>query len=98
MFVVILTYTADLGTIDSLIAEHAAWLDANYAAGVFVASGRRVPRTGGVILADAGSRAQLDAVLKQDPFGVAGVATYEVVEFVPTKTAPALAYLARETA
>ncbi|MBF6175182.1 YciI family protein [Nocardia blacklockiae] len=97
MFVVILTYTADLDTIDALIPEHAAWLDANYAAGVFLASGRRVPRTGGVILADVGSRSELDAILAQDPFGTAGAATYEVIEFVPTKTAPALAHLARET-
>lgn len=96
MFVVVLSYTADLDTIDSLIPEHAAWLEANYAAGIFVASGRRVPRTGGVILATADSRAQLDAILDQDPFGRAGAATYEVIEFVPTKTAPALAHLCGE--
>ncbi|WP_227979545.1 YciI family protein [Nocardia spumae] len=96
MFVVLLTYTADLDTIDSLIPEHAAWLDANYAAGVFVASGPRVPRTGGVIVADIETRAQLDAVLTQDPFGATGAATYEVIEFVPTKTAPALSYLVAE--
>ncbi|AHH22221.1 hypothetical protein NONO_c74660 [Nocardia nova SH22a] len=93
MFVVVLTYTADLEIIDSLIPEHTAWLDANYAAGVFLASGRRVPRTGGVIVVDIETRAQLDEILRQDPFGLAGAATYEVIEFVPTKTAPALAYL-----
>jgi uncharacterized protein YciI len=94
MFVVMLTYVVDLETIDSLIPAHSEWLDAHYAAGDFVASGRRVPRTGGVILAKVASRTVLDAILAEDPFGKAGAATYEVVEFIPTKTAPGFATLA----
>ncbi|MGF1431457.1 YciI family protein [Kitasatospora sp. LaBMicrA B282] len=94
MFVVTLTYTAPLDRIDELIPDHVAWLDRYYEAGIFLASGRRVPRTGGVILAQAESAAQLEAVLAEDPFGRAGVAEYQVVEFLPTKTAPLLEPLA----
>lgn len=90
-----LTYTAPLERIDELISDHVAWLDRNYAAGALLASGRRVPRTGGVILVSGSvSRDELDAVLAADPFAVAGVAEYDVVEFVPSKTAAGLEALA----
>lgn len=93
MFVVTLTYTVPLERIDELVPEHVAWLERQYAAGAFLASGRRVPRTGGVILARAESPAALDAILAGDPFAVAGAATYQVTEFLPTMTAPELASL-----
>jgi uncharacterized protein YciI len=94
VFVVTLTYTAPLERIDELIPEHVAFLEKHYAAGAFLASGRRVPRTGGVILARAESRAELDAILAEDPFAREQVATYEVTEFLPTMTAPELASIA----
>jgi uncharacterized protein YciI len=93
MFVVTITYTAPLERIDELVVEHRAWLDRMYLDGVLLASGAQVPRVGGVLLALAADRAELDLVLAGDPFQVAGVSTYEVVEFTPTKTAPALAFL-----
>ena len=53
MFVVILTYVKPLAEIDRQMRAHMKFLDEQYAAKVFVASGRQVPRTGGVILARA---------------------------------------------
>ena len=91
MYIVHLTYVAPLDQVDELAPRHMAWLEEHYAGGVFLASGRREPRTGGVIIAMPVPRAELDAILAGDPFGQAGVAEYEVVEFLPTTTAPALA-------
>ncbi|MEU0935044.1 YciI family protein [Embleya sp. NPDC005971] len=90
MFVITLTYTAPIEDVDALMPEHLEWLDRHYAAGALVASGRRVPRTGGVILARAADRDALDALLAEDPFRREGVAAYDVVEFAPTRTAPGL--------
>ena len=90
MFIVSLTYVKPLEVIDSLLEEHVAWLKANYAAGVLLASGRKVPRTGGVILARAESREALDAVLAGDPFYREGAARYDVTEFVASMAAPGL--------
>lgn len=90
MYIVHLTYVAPLERVDELKSGHMAWLDEHYATGVFLMSGRREPRTGGVIIAAAVPRAELDAILAGDPFGQAGVAEYEVVEFLPTTTAPGL--------
>ncbi|MCC9310759.1 YciI family protein [Kitasatospora sp. RB6PN24] len=90
MFIVTLTYTAPLEAVDQLLPEHVAWLEEQYAAGTLLASGRRVPRTGGVLLARAADRAALDEVLASDPFHRARVAEYQVVEFTASMTAPGL--------
>ncbi|WP_234418463.1 YciI family protein [Dongshaea marina] len=70
-----------------MLEAHVEYLEQQYWAGYFVASGRKVPRSGGMILARAESRSVLDAVLARDPFAVAGVAEYRVEEFVPGKVA-----------
>jgi len=85
MFVVLLTYEKELETIDALLGEHILFLEAQYAAGVFLLSGRREPRTGGVILARCESREALLAILAGDPFWREGAARYDVVEFVASK-------------
>ena len=56
MFIVELTYKAELSEIDALMREHMAFVKKYYAAGVFLASGRKVPREGGIILATCESR------------------------------------------
>ena len=87
MFIVSLTYTRPLEEVDALMDPHMTWLKKHYASGLFVASGRQVPRTGGVILARSGDREALEAVLARDPFVQGGVARMEVTEFVPSMTA-----------
>ncbi|WP_379066897.1 YciI family protein [Mesorhizobium sp. UC22_110] len=89
MFVVNLTYTAPLAEIDRLRDAHMEWVKAGYADGVFIASGAKRPRTGGVILA-RGTREALDARLAEDPFTRAEVADYEVIDFAATSTAAGL--------
>lgn len=90
MFLAILTYTQALDAIDALLPAHVAYLDAQYAAGRFVMSGRRVPRTGGVIVLDAPDLATAQAWLQDDPFYQAEVARYELFEFTPSKVRPGL--------
>lgn len=85
MFIAILTYIRPLEEVDALIPEHVRFLDRHYDEGLFVASGRRVPRTGGVILIASDNREGVQTVLSQDPFAVGKVATYELIEFAPTK-------------
>ena len=84
MFIVSLTYTAPLEEIDRLLKAHAEYLKDEYARGSFLASGRKVPRTGGIILSNIESRDELKEILANDPFHKAGVATYEITEFAPS--------------
>ncbi|KJK55344.1 YciI family protein [Saccharothrix sp. ST-888] len=90
MFILDLTYIAPIERVEAALAEHVAWLDAHYASGLFLASGRKVPREGGVIIAIGDDRAKIEEVVQSDPFMVAGVVEYAITEFVATKTAPPL--------
>ncbi|WP_103508222.1 YciI family protein [Streptomyces sp. SM13] len=91
MFVLELTYTAPVERVDALMQEHIAWLDEQYAAGVFIASGRKNPRDGGVILAVGDDRAAIERIAAADPFTGHQVCAYRITEFIATKTAPELA-------
>ena len=88
MFVVTLTYLRPLTEIDALMPRHVAWLKQHYRSSLFLASGRQIPRTGGVILARSGDREELEKLLLQDPFVKNGCARADVVEFKPSMTAP----------
>lgn len=93
MFVIVLKYIEPLEVVDRHLAAHVEYLKKQYETGVFIASGRRIPRTGGVILARAGSCNELQEILRLDPFFVHGVAEYEVIEFSPSMAAPELSSL-----
>jgi uncharacterized protein YciI len=95
MFMVTLTYLVDLSEVDAALPEHVAWLDQQYADGVFVASGRLVPRVGGMILVAGTSREDLKRRLALDPFGRLGLAEHAIVEFVPSRVADGLEQLLR---
>ncbi|GAA4058190.1 YciI family protein [Streptomyces shaanxiensis] len=90
MFVLELTYTAPIEDVDAVLEAHVAWLDEQYDNGVFLASGRKNPRDGGVILAVAEDRARIEEIAASDPFVGAQVCAYRITEFVATKTAPEL--------
>jgi uncharacterized protein YciI len=96
MYAVILHYKAPPSEMDRHVDAHRAWLREQYAAGHFLLSGPQRPRVGGLILAAPMERAELDAILAADAFAQARLADYEVIEFAPTMTAPALASLAEK--
>lgn len=93
LFIVSITYTAALETIDRYIPAHIEFLDEQYRLGHFQLSGRKLPRTGGVIVATVNESAKLDETLEHDPFRREKLAHYEVTEFLPTRSSPELAYL-----
>lgn len=85
MYVILIDYTSGLDEIDSALDAHKAWLDENYSAGRFLASGRRKPRTGAVILAADGPRDEIEDAVAHDPFAVQGLAEHTIVEFHPSR-------------
>jgi len=88
MFIVILTYVAPLEEIDAAMKAHMRYLDEAYASGQFIASGRRKPRTGGVILSRGDSIEAVQALVAKDPFVSNGLARAEVIEFNTSQFAP----------
>ena len=93
MFVAVLTYKVPIEEVEKHLNEHVEFLKGQYEAGNFIASGRKVPRTGGVILSNMKNKNELEQVLAQDPFNINKVADYEIIEFVPTMTSKELEFL-----
>lgn len=93
MYVLTLTYIVPLEEVDRVRDAHMAWIGEQYEAGRFLASGAKVPRNGGVILARQMDRDELDDVIASDPFTREGVAAYDVVEFRATTVAEELGAL-----
>lgn len=84
-FILLLTYATPVSRVDELLDAHREWLDEHFASRDFLVSGPQVPRTGGAILARGASKAQIEAIALTDPLARAGAASYEVVEFTPTR-------------
>jgi uncharacterized protein YciI len=81
MFVIELVYKADLSEIDAHMKAHVAFLKKYYAAGIFLVSGRKIPRDGGIIMAVCDSREKLEAIVQEDPFHSHGLADFRIIEF-----------------
>jgi len=90
MFIISLTYKVSLDKIDDELDNHVEYLKEEYALGHFQASGRKIPRTGGIILSKIKDRNELDRVIQKDPFYQKNLADYEIIEFVPSMTSDEL--------
>lgn len=78
MFVLELTYTAPLEDVDAVLEAHVAWLDEQYEKGLFLASGRKNSRDGGVIIAvaeDLAGAERIVAATRSSPPGCACTAS-----------------------
>lgn len=93
MFIINLTYLKPLEEVEKFLPEHVEYLDYYYENGHFIASGRQVPRVGGVILAKADSKDEIKAIIRHDPFYREHIARYDITEFVPSKYAKSLKVL-----
>lgn len=89
-FIVEVTYTASLEAIDEALVEHRAFLQTGYDAGRLLFSGPQNPRTGGVIVGRAASRADFEDFLQHDPFRRLNLADYRIIEVEPVKRQPFL--------
>lgn len=84
MFIVLLNYIKPLSEVERFAREHSEFLERYYASGNFLLSGRKEPRTGGVILAVAGTRSEVESIVRSDPFHREMIADYQIIEFLPS--------------
>jgi len=90
MFIINLHYIVPLEELDEHMAEHVKYLHKYYDKNVFVASGRKVPRTGGIILALAASVEEVEKIISEDPFHKYRLAEFTITEFLTSLYHPAL--------
>lgn len=85
MFVILLTYKKSLDIVDKYLSDHSNFLDQGYQNNYFIVSGRKEPRTGGVILSQLTDHNKIEEIIKQDPFYIHEIADYEIIQFTPGK-------------
>ena len=93
VFIIELTYKAELSEIDAAMASHMAYVKKYYDSGNFVLSGRKIPRDGGVIVAVGESRERVEAIAREDPFHTRGLCEFRVIEFRTSQRSDDLAKL-----
>ncbi len=90
MFIIDLNYIVPLEELDEYMVDHVKYLRKYYKKNVFVASGRKVPRTGGIILALADSKEDVEKIIKEDPFYKHELAEFNITEFLTSQYHPDL--------
>ena len=84
MVIIELTYLKSLDEVNEHLEAHRAFLQQYYDAGVFLASGPKEPRDGGVILALTDIESAKE-ITQEDPFYQQGIANYGFIQFNPNK-------------
>lgn len=87
MFIFSITYLKPISEVEKYLPQHIDYLERHYQSGHFIASGRKVPRIGGVILCRTENKEQALTIMQKDPFYIYQIAQYELIEFIPTKFA-----------
>ena len=85
MYIVSLNYIKAVSEVEKYLEEHIKFLEKYYEMGKFICSGRKNPRTGGVILLNAENLSEVEKIISEDPFNINEIAEYEITEFFPTK-------------
>ena len=85
LFIIDLEYVKPLEVIDALIEGHMTYLDRGYADGVFLTSGRKNPRIGGIIIATGATLEEIEKRASSDPFVVNGAAKVTITRFQPAR-------------
>ncbi len=84
-FTILVTYTAPIEKIDEALSTHRSFLQIGYDIGFILCSGPRNPRTGGIVVARAESKEELELLFEKDPYKINNLAEYEFIEFNPVK-------------
>lgn len=90
LFVVSLEYKVPLDKVNEHLDAHRRFLEECYQQQKFIVSGRKEPRTGGIIIASTKTKNELLSLLENDPFKKNNIAHYEIIEFFPTMNNPDL--------
>lgn len=91
MFLIDMQFTAPLAKIDGWVQAHRDYLASHYQTGTLLFGGRKVPRTGGIVICTLSTVEQVDALLSDDPLIKQNLAHYRLTEFVPAMSSANMA-------
>lgn len=97
MFIFNLTYVKPISDVEKFLPAHIHYLEEHYHTKKFICSGRKIPRTGGIILCNCATKLEAEQIVKRDPFFKEKIAQYEIIEFVPSKSTESFKTILEET-
>jgi uncharacterized protein YciI len=83
MYLVDMSFTDMAKITPELTDKHKNYLEQEYKSNKLMFGGRKVPRTGGILISQHESVRELKQVLSSDPFVKSGAVTYSITEFIP---------------
>ncbi len=87
MFIVSITFTSPIPEVEKHLSAHLEYIKQQHEKNNFVAAGKKVPLTGVIIFSKLKTKHELETIIFDDPYYKAGVADYEITEFIPSMTA-----------
>ena len=82
VFVIDLEYLVPFAEVELHLDAHMEFIKDCLDRGFIIMAGRKVPRSGGMIIATAPSREEAEATMARDPFVIEGVAAVSITEMV----------------
>jgi len=83
MYLVDMNFTDINKITPELTKQHKDYISQQYESHLLMFGGRKVPRTGGILISKHPTKTELVDVLESDPFIKSGAASYAITEFVP---------------
>lgn len=83
LFVINVTYKANIEIIEQNLEEHRAYLRSGYERGVLIASGPQNPKIGGIIIGIFNNITEAREFSNNDPFVLKKIAESSITEFNP---------------
>lgn len=96
MFLALLRYKVPPEKLEPYIKDHIDFLEKAYSQDAFIVSGQMMPDRGGVILSPLIRQGEFEQILRQDPFIVHDLVSYEIIPFDPSRFHPDFASFIRE--
>lgn len=93
MFIIEIVYDVSPEETKGFLKDHEEYLLRYYSTNIFIASGRKVPAKGEIIIANGDSLEVMEHIVREDPFIANHIAHYRITEFVPSKYHGALEML-----
>ncbi|PTN09386.1 YciI family protein [Mangrovibacterium marinum] len=90
LFLITIEYKVELAQVEPYFEPHIAFVKRYVEAGNFLLTGKKIPRTGGLILAQVESREKLITLLNEDPFMELDLADFEITEIQLSQVSPEL--------
>jgi uncharacterized protein YciI len=81
MFIIEITYKASLQQVDEAMKDHMMYLQKYYNQELFLLSGRKDPRKGGIILVNGSDAKEVRKVAREDPFYKMGLSKFRLIAF-----------------